>query len=53
MQRLEEKYDAICRGLISGKLIDDIAWLAKIHGEKIERKVVSNMLFADSLCEVK
>jgi hypothetical protein len=33
-------------------MLDDIAWLAKVHGERIEKKTVSNALFADSMCEV-
>lgn len=52
-QVLAEDEMVICKELTQGKLLDDVAWLAKLHGEKMARKVSADKLFPDSLCEVK
>lgn len=48
---LEPYYYKQCTPLTEGKLLDDIAWLTKVHGESIERKAKGEMKFPDKLCE--
>ncbi len=50
-QDLEPYYQKLCQPLVQGKLLDDIAWLAKVHGESIDRKVKGEVRFPDRLCE--
>jgi hypothetical protein len=37
-QQLDDHFDAICRNMTSGKLLDDIGWFGKIHAESVMRK---------------
>lgn len=48
---MEPHYRNLCEPLVRGKLLDDIAWLAKVHGESIERKTKGEVRFPDKLCE--
>jgi len=32
-------------------MLDDIAWLAKVHGESVQRKAKAELRFPDKLCE--
>ena len=41
----------LCTPLAQGKLLDDIAWIAKVHSEALLRQVRGELLFADRLCE--
>ena len=41
----------LCTPLAQGKLLDDIAWVAKVHSEALLRQVRGELLFADRLCE--
>jgi hypothetical protein len=50
-QELEPHYQKVCEPLVTGKLLDDIAWLTKVHGEAIDRKVKGEVRFPDKLCE--
>eukprot|EP01038_Epipyxis_sp_PR26KG_P011867 gene11867-15883_t len=49
--KLEGKYDQICRDMTKGKLLDDIAWLAKVHGESVIKRAKAEVAFPDKLCE--
>lgn len=51
MQQLEPDYQEICKELTEGKLLDDISWLAKVHGESIVRKAKGELKFSDKLCQ--
>lgn len=37
--------------MTKGKLLDDIAWLAKVHEESIVKKAKAELRFPDKLCE--
>jgi hypothetical protein len=37
--------------LAQGKLLDDISWLSKMHGESVARKAKAELKFPDKLCE--
>lgn len=51
LQQLGPTYDKVCRDLIHGKVLDDIAWLAKVHGESVIKKARGELKFSDKLCE--
>lgn len=44
-------YNDICLNFVQGKLFNDIIWLAKIHGEAISNKKLTEIRFSDSLCQ--
>ncbi len=48
---MEPKYHDICKPLVEGKLLDDISWLAKVHGESIAKRAKGEQKFEDKLCE--
>ena len=41
----------LCAPLGEGKLLDDVAWIAKVHSEALLRQVRGEVSFADKLCE--
>eukprot|EP01039_Chlorochromonas_danica_P011107 gene11106-12374_t len=49
--QLEPDYQEVCKEMIEGKLLDDISWLAKVHGESIVRKAKGELKFSDKLCQ--
>lgn len=51
MQQLPAPYNDICTPLTKGKLLDDIAWLGKVHGESVARRAKAEIGFPDKLCE--
>jgi hypothetical protein len=36
---------------VKGKLLDDIAWLSKVHEEGIKKRAKAELRFPDKLCE--
>lgn len=52
-ERLElpEPYNGHCLPLIRGKMLDDIAWLAKVWGESVAKRAKGEQRFGDKLCE--
>lgn len=42
---------ALCAPLAEGTLLDDVAWIAKMHSEALARKAKGEVGFADKLCE--
>ncbi|RYH31181.1 hypothetical protein EON65_03185 [archaeon] len=36
---------------MQGKVLDDISWLAKVHGESVIKKARGELKFSDKLCE--
>jgi hypothetical protein len=48
---LEPHYRKVCQPMTQGKLLDDIAWLAKMHGESVVRKAKAELKFPDKLCQ--
>ena len=51
MQSLTPPYRDICLQLTSGKLLDDVSWLGKVHSESVIRKAKAEQAFPDKLCE--
>ena len=41
----------LCEPLSQGKLLDDVAWIAKVHSEAPLRQARGEVGFADTLCE--
>ena len=41
----------MCRKLIKGKLLEDIAWLSKVHEESIAKKSKAELRFPDKICQ--
>ena len=38
--------------MVQGKMSDDIAWMASLHGESMINKVKDERHFADYMCQV-
>lgn len=51
VQSLTPHYRDICLQLTSGKLLDDVSWLGKVHSESVIRKAKAEQAFPDKLCE--
>jgi hypothetical protein len=51
LKGLAPAYDVLCRDLVKGKLLDDIAWLSKVHEEGIKKRAKAELRFPDKLCE--
>ena len=51
IQEMPPAHRELCSQLTTGKLLDDIAWLAKVHSESIVAKKKGEMRFQDTLCE--
>jgi hypothetical protein len=51
VQTLAPHYREVCLQLTRGKLLDDIAWLGKVHSESVVRKAKAEQAFPDKLCE--
>jgi len=41
---------ALCKDMTSGSGLDEIAWLAKLNGEAVERHAISESTFPEKLC---
>ena len=48
---LPTEYDKYCRNLISGPRIEEIAWMAKVHYEILQKKELGTSRFSDKVCE--
>lgn len=48
---MDPHYRQVCQPLTEGKLLDDVAWLAKMHGESVVRKAKAELKFPDKLCQ--
>ncbi|KAJ1411121.1 hypothetical protein B484DRAFT_455683 [Ochromonadaceae sp. CCMP2298] len=51
MLKLLPKYSTACQPLVQGKMLDDVAWLAKVHHESILRQAKAELAFPDKLCQ--
>jgi len=49
--QLKGEFDVLCRQMLSGKLLEDVCWFAKVHAESVMRKDRGEMRFPDKLCE--
>jgi len=48
---LTPELQEVCTPLTNGALLDDISWIAKVHGELLLKKPKGEILFADKMCE--